>query len=174
MLLGSYSGMSAWDQKSIDRLLEVNKNKNACCFEWNPIILVFVQLDVSGEDLSNLDLSGLEFQSCNFADANCEGTNFEDTGFCAVNCKGTNFDYANLNDVRFCDVNPTVRNLYKQNASNEVTVYTADLTGASFNGTDRTNMQYSITNAPILILKTEAENLISIDGKTLVREVKNI
>ncbi len=90
--------MSAWTQESLDRVLAVNKNRRG---EWNDVTLTFFFLDIEGENLPDLDLSGIMLFKCNLRKTRFDRSILNQLIVQYSDCRGAHFDGATLNRARF-------------------------------------------------------------------------
>ena len=123
MLLGSYSAMSAWTQESVDKLLALNKNKRCKVRDESfspptgkaelkdhtgkvvPRMIIY-HLDVSDEDLSDLDLSRIYFSFFNFYQAKLNRSDLSMIGTYQSDFRSIAFWETNLNGAKFEEKSP--------------------------------------------------------------------
>ena len=90
--------MSAWTQKSVDKVLAVNKNPKGI---WTKSHTSFLFLNIEDEDVSDLDLSGIFFYKCNLQKTRFNRSTLNNLVLKTSDCREACFDGATLDGARF-------------------------------------------------------------------------
>ena len=115
----------------------LSRDDLAALLAGKPQGLRFVRCDFDGQDLSKLNLHGVEFQDCSLAETSLERCDLAQTRWLACKARQANFHLADLTDASFsrCDLNNTAWGLTKLAGASFIEV---KLTGANFKGAQQT------------------------------------